>query len=52
LWKQLVKTKRQLIILIVALIAIAIALDACFGFKALTSMLRYFKSFIRLVAFE
>ncbi len=52
LWKQLVKTKRQLIILIVALIAIAIALDACFGFKALTSMLRYFKSFIGLIAIE
>ena len=52
LWKQTIKTKRQLIILIVALIAIAIALDACFGFKALTSMLRYFKGFIGLMAIE
>ena len=50
LWKQTIKTKRQLVILIVVLIAVAIALDARFGFKALSSMMRYFKSLIGLVA--
>jgi len=49
-WNQAIRTKRQLVVLIVALFAIIIALDACFGFKMFSLVMSYFKALTGLVA--
>ena len=48
-WNQAIRTKRQLVVLIVALFAIIIALDACFGFKMFSLVMSYFKALTGLV---
>ena len=52
MWKQVIKNQRQLAFWIVVLIAIIIALDACFGFKVFSSIMNYFKSLTKLVTIE
>lgn len=49
---QVIKDQRRLAFWIVALIAITIALDACFGFKVLSLMMQYFKNLTKLVSIE
>ena len=52
MWKQVIKNQRQLAFWIVVLIAIIIALDACFGFKVFSSIMNYFKGLTKLVTIE
>ena len=51
-WKQAFKSNGRLLLSILALLAIIIAIDACFGFKMLSLVMRYFKALTGLVAIE